>query len=387
VSARTLLFVDASPAPGGATRVLLQILSLLDPTRVTAIVACRTGSGVDEAVRAAGHEVAPLALPTLTFAGGPAAWTRMVGEGTRATGALLAILRERRPVLVHGSGLASTLVASVPAALARVPLAWHVHDVPPEDARQVPFVRAAAASARAIVCPSRYARERLAVLGVPPDRCEVVYAGLEVPTEPPPPPPDGPPSLLSVGALTPQKGQHVLLEALPALLARHPGLTLDVVGEPIFDADRTYAESLRTVASGPALEGSVRFLGRRGDVPELLARATVVVHPAAAPETFGLVPLEAMAAGRPVVATRTGGLPEVVEDSVTGTLVEPGDPSGLSAAVDRLLSDAALRGRMGREGWRVAREHFGLEAMRAGLEQSLAPVAGGPFTRAPRAPP
>jgi len=385
VSARTLLFVDASPAPGGATRVLLQILALLAPDRATAIVACRAGSGVEEAVRAAGHEVAPLALPTLTFAGGPAAWARMVGEGTSATRALLAILRERRPALVHGSGLASTLVASVPAALARVPLAWHVHDVPPEEARQVPFVRAAAAAARAIVCPSRYARERLAGLGVPADRCEVVYAGVGVPPEPPPPPPAGPPSLLSVGALTPQKGQHVLLEALPALLARHPGLTLDVVGEPIFDADRTYAESLRAAAGGPVLDGHVRFLGRRGDVPELLARATVVVHPAAAPETFGLVPLEAMAAGRPVVATRTGGLPEVVEDGVTGMLVEPGDPSGLAAAIDRLLSDEGLRGRMGREGWRVARERFGLEAMRAGLERALAPAAGGPLTRDPAA--
>ena len=155
MSPRTVLFVDASPVPGGATRVLLQILALLDPGRATAIVACRAGSGVDEAVRAAGHQVAPLALPTLTFAGGPAAWARMVGEGTSATRALVGILRERRPALVHGSGLASTLVASVPAALARVPLAWHVHDVPPDEARQVPFVRAAAAAARAIVCPSR----------------------------------------------------------------------------------------------------------------------------------------------------------------------------------------------------------------------------------------
>jgi glycosyltransferase involved in cell wall biosynthesis len=102
----------------------------------------------------------------------------------------------------------------------------------------------------------------------------------------------------------------------------------------------------------------VHFLGHRDDVPEILAALDVLVHVPSAPEPFGRVVAEAMAVGKPVVAARAGGLPEIVEHEVTGLLVPPGDPSACAAAVLRLLADPALRARLGTAGRRRAEERF-----------------------------
>ena len=378
---RTLLFVDASPEPGGATRVLLQILEMLDPAKATPLVACRAGSAVEEAVRSRGHEAVPLRMPTLTFAGGAAEWARMSIHSAEAVRDLSRILRQRRPALVHGSGLASTLIAGVPSALSRVPLVWHAHDMLDQRARHVPIIRAAGALSHSIVCVSRHSRDRLLRFGLSADKCRIVWNGVRVGPLPAGRPAGEAPSLLAVGALTPQKGQHVLVEALASLMPRYPGLRLDIVGQVLFDRDRAYEARLHAQVERLGLTGRVRFLGHRNDVPGLLRLATVVVHPATAEETFGLVPLEAMAAGRPVVASRIGGLSEVVEDGVTGRLVEPGRSDILARVLDELLGDPELRDRFGVAGHRTAAERFGLEGARLGLDEVFSSILGENVTR------
>jgi glycosyltransferase involved in cell wall biosynthesis len=106
----------------------------------------------------------------------------------------------------------------------------------------------------------------------------------------------------------------------------------------------------------------VAFLGARTDVPEILAALDVLVHCPTAPEPLGRVLAEAMVVGRPIVAARCGGIPEVVEDGVTGLLVEPGDVAGFASAVIRLLEDPALRERLGKAGQRHAEGRFGVAA-------------------------
>ena len=147
--------------------------------------------------------------------------------------------------------------------------------------------------------------------------------------------PDGP-LVLFVGKLSPGKGFPVLREAARLVAATHPGVCFAAAG----------AGDARADAGTPAL----RLLGSRSheDVRALYEMADVVVHPAVWPEPFSRVPLEAAAAGRPVVGTRVGGTPEAVEDGVTGLLVEPRDPAGLARAVERLVTDGALREQLGR---------------------------------------
>ncbi|MBI3003324.1 MAG: glycosyltransferase family 4 protein, partial [candidate division NC10 bacterium] len=105
----------------------------------------------------------------------------------------------------------------------------------------------------------------------------------------------------------------------------------------------------------------VRFLGWREDIPRILAALSVFVLPSAN-EGMGMVLVEAMAMGVPVVATRVGGIPSVVPDGECGLLVEPGDVAGLAGAVAKLLADPALAARMGAAGRRRAAA-YGVESM------------------------
>jgi glycosyltransferase involved in cell wall biosynthesis len=120
----------------------------------------------------------------------------------------------------------------------------------------------------------------------------------------------------------------------------------------------------------------VRFAGWQADLDAFYRRASLLVVPSLWPEPFGIVGLEAMARALPVVAYRSGGIPEWLEDRVTGLLVEPGDVDALAAAIDRLLGDPALARAMGRAGQERQRRLFAAGPHLARLEQIYTRVAG-----------
>ena len=158
--------------------------------------------------------------------------------------------------------------------------------------------------------------------------------------------PDGAPLLLAIGTFGRCKGQDVAIDALARMARRSdrrgaPHLVL--VGE---GPDRS---ALEAQATRLGIAGRVRFAGlrERDDVADLLHAADLFVH-AARWEGFGRVVAEAMAAGRPVVATRVGGLPEIVADGATGILIEPEQPDALAHAADELLADRPRAQRIGR---------------------------------------
>jgi len=164
------------------------------------------------------------------------------------------------------------------------------------------------------------------------------------------PPPSERRRLLFVGRLEYRKGTDVLLEALPDLLARHPDWQCDLVGDDC-GVDGTGArmkdEFRRRHANAPWID-RVCFHGAVSD--EALAgfyrTCDVFVAPSLF-ESFGLIYPEAMQYGKPVVGCRSAGIPELVTDGVDGVLVEPGSVSSLAEALDRLMSDEALRQRLG----------------------------------------
>ena len=173
--------------------------------------------------------------------------------------------------------------------------------------------------------------------------------------------------MLFVGRLTPHKGVDRLIRALP-----RDG-TLTVAGSAGHDPappERDYPELLRRLAHGR----SVRFVGAVPDeeLATLYRHAAVLALPSvhltcygrtiAVSELLGLVALEAMASGTPVVCSRIGGLPEIVEDGVTGFLVEPGNVAELRERLAEILSDRALASRLGRNAREHVRDRFTWDA-------------------------
>jgi len=215
-----------------------------------------------------------------------------------------------------------------------------------------------------LVCVSKALQaQAMGVLGLPPERCPVVYNGLD------PERALAPRQVLPflkegrwvgvVGSFLPIKGQRFLLEAAPRILERFPEVRFLFAGQ---GPERAALEE-----QARSLGDRVRFLGLQSDPMDALAGLEVAVVPSVM-ETFSLVSLEAMALERPLVATRVGGIPEVVEDGVSGTLVPPEDPVALARAICAYLEDPALAERHGRQGRERALRLFSLEGMAENLE-------------------
>ncbi|MBK7642035.1 MAG: glycosyltransferase family 4 protein [Planctomycetes bacterium] len=168
-----------------------------------------------------------------------------------------------------------------------------------------------------------------------------------------------------VARFAPQKAHHVLLRALALAREREPRLALLLVGDDPFGEGRVRAEAL---AAELRLGPRCVFAGIRRDVPALLAASEGFVM-SSLWEGLGLVFLEAMATGLPVVASGVSAVPEVVLDGETGLLVPPSDPEALSRALCELARDPERRARMGAAGVRRVRAAFGLERM---VEETLA---------------
>ncbi len=159
-----------------------------------------------------------------------------------------------------------------------------------------------------------------------------------------------------VAQLIPRKGHRYLLDVLPGLLGRFPALQVLFFGRGPLEAE------LRARAAAPELAGRVQLAGFRDDIERILPCLDLVVHPAEI-EGLGVALLQAAAAGVPVVATRAGGIPEVVRDGENGLLFDVGDRTALATAVARLLGDEALRRQMGAQGRALVRGEFSVDAM------------------------
>lgn len=275
------------------------------------------------------------------------------------------LMRSLRPDLVHCH---DTIVLAPAAFASRCVRVFSIHGIKSAEASfRTGWERASASfeavAARpvlrrfdAFVANSEYSARRLppdALVFPVPNAVSRRYFGVERD-----PSPDG--RLVFVGALTPLKCPMDLVRAHHALVHDHPRLVTHFCG-PIEDA--AYARALRSATDGDlsvVWEGVVP----PERVADLLRTATALVLPSMQ-ENVPMVVAEAMAAGVPVVATRVGGVPEMLDDGRSGLLFEPGDPGALRGRLAELLGDREGAARIAAEARRVARERYSPEAVAA----------------------
>jgi glycosyltransferase involved in cell wall biosynthesis len=272
-------------------------------------------------------------------------------------------LREHEPDLVHTVSLKASIYGVVAARLARLPVIWHLNDRLAADYLPRPAVGPMRLLARtlpsALVAPSA---ATLATVGRP------FRPGLRRAVLPPPVPIPARPSAVRdrvervgiVGRITPWKGQHVFLEAF-ARAFPGPGVRAAVIGSATFGED-AYERGLRAKVRALGIEDRVDFTGFADDVGAELGRLDLLVHASVLPEPFGLVVIEGMAAGVPVLAADAGGPAEHIEDGREGLLFPPGDVGALARVMERAAGDHELRVRLSVAGRRKARE-FAPEAV------------------------
>jgi sugar transferase (PEP-CTERM/EpsH1 system associated) len=285
------------------------------------------------------------------------------------------VLRQRRPAVVHTRNLGTVDMQWV-AALAAVPHrvhgehGWELSDPHGLSPRSLRIRRACRPVIHRYVPMSQDIARWLELhVGVAPARIRQLYSGVDVEEFKP----SGlPPALVTdagggvgssrnltlgtIGRLDPVKNQASLLEAFARLGQRHADLRLVIVGDgPLRGHLQSRAESL-------GIARQVTFTGARSDTPELLRSFDVFVLPSVN-EGISNTILEAMATGLPVVASRVGGNPELVEDGRCGRLYDPAAPEALQRALVPYLTDAALRERHGRAARERVVQNFSLDSL------------------------
>ncbi len=159
-----------------------------------------------------------------------------------------------------------------------------------------------------------------------------------------------------VGRLQEWKGQDVFLRAAARVAKAHPSATFVIVGGAVLGWEGDYPQRLKTLAGDLGIADRVYFAGHQDDVYPWFDALDVVVH-ASYGEPFGLVLVEAMALGKPLIATAAGGPLEIIEEGISGLLVPPGDDEAMAAAMTKVLDDATFRDTLG-TGARERADHF-----------------------------
>jgi glycosyltransferase involved in cell wall biosynthesis len=346
-----LVFLLQDLTFGGTQRQTLELARRLNPARFQ----------VEIWVLAAGEHLTPLAgrvgIPVIRLGRhqqvGPAALARL---GRRLINQKLDVLM---PLTV-----VPNIWGRMLGRLARVPLI--IGNCRGGGAPRQQFERRLWPLAHHILCNSQAIQRVLTdSCGVPSARLTTILNGVDTDYfQPPAAPSAGPSRVLCVARLVPEKDHDTLLAAFHLTAQEHPEAELWLVG------DGPRLPALRELAQRLSISDRVKFIPPREDLRLLLHQASLLVL-SSQTEALPNVVLEAMAAGLPVVATRVGGVPELVELNRTGWLVNPGDAPALAAALSQALADPDARQAMGRAGRERAVKHFSLETMARKYESLL----------------
>ncbi len=247
------------------------------------------------------------------------------------------------------------------AAVKRVIHTRHHGEDPAVTRRQALLIRFVTTLTDHLVCVSRDGARLAACRGIRPPRLCALWNGIDTTRfQAGRTCRDGP--VITVARINPVKDIETLIRAMALAAACSPAIRLEVAG------DGPSMPGVQKLIGELGLTERVRLLGEVHDVPKVLGRAGLFVLPSLT-EGISLTILEAMASGLPVVATRVGGNPEVVEEGKTGLLVPPGDPQALAGAMLRLWNDPALRLQFGQAGRLRVEEHFDIRGTVAKYEK------------------
>lgn len=346
-------------ADTGSPRALLSLIEALDRRRFRPIFLAHGEGPLTVEMRRRHVELIQAPAAAISFRRPLQAW--------RAVRRQMRLLRRNRIDLLHVNEFGWNLDVVAAAGLCRIPVLLHVHN--PIDVERGNLHRVVASR---VVFVSEAQRADARHLERLRGRTVVLYnmvdldrlrAGRSI--RPSLGLPEGELVVGTVAQISHRKGSDVFVEAARRVAAARSGVRFLVVGRAA-DQEGEFAEAIRACADESALRGRISFVGARDDVPDLLASMDLFFLPTRA-EPFGIAVIEAMAAGVPVVATRVGGIPEIITSPELGTLVPADDAEASADAVLALLSDDARRKSLGERGRAALSGRFDPRAYAAAL--------------------
>jgi glycosyltransferase involved in cell wall biosynthesis len=361
-----ILYVHGIEAIGGAERDLIALLKTLDRQKWEPHVVC-PGTGPFR------YQLHVIAVPTHALSLPPWRNPLALFQRRSAIRRLGALADQLNPAMIHVNDIwwvPHTVRAVASRTSNPVRIVAHVRqEIEPAKVRRYELDRV-----DAVIAISRQIEQSLIAGGVSAKKVRTLYSGIDLSERQRTYDnqairrmiglPNGAVLLGTVANLFPRKGYEVMLRALPAIVRAVPTVHYVIVGSD----DHDYADRLKRLAQELKIAERVHIVGFQDPVQPFLASLDLYVHPALM-EGFGIAVVEAMAMGKAVVATTTGGLPEVVAQGETGLLVPPGDVESLATTVVSLLQDDFRREQMGRCGRARAQERFSLDASVMHMEE------------------
>ena len=372
-----VLFFDHTAELGGGEIALADLIRHLDRARVEPIVVLGSKGPLEERIRdfatvhvmpidsaVVGARKDALGLATIFQLAAARAAIRYVFRLRR-------LLKEQDTEVLHTNSLKAFVLGAIAGRLQGVKVIWHVRDRIADDylPHRVGGVMRHLAKIlpHFVIANSRATLETVQLKDKPP--AMVIGSGVDLskflPSGAAATSPDEPNTARSkivglVGRICPWKGQHIFIEAAALVHARYPKVRFQIIGAALF-REHDYDLELRRTVEEQRLERVVEFTGFQSDVARAISGLDILVHASTVGEPFGQVIVQGMACELPVIATNGGGVPEIVQDGVTGLLVPMGDAPAMADAICRLLEDGSSARNMGVLGRKRAVEHFTIE--------------------------
>lgn len=372
LSKTRILYINHTGHVSGAERVLLDTLKAAKRGRFEPIVMCPADGDLAEEIFAERVEWLPLPSIRVRFALRPDQMIRALSPMYKAVVGVRKQIRAIIPDLIHANSVRAGIVATLAAAGTGTPVIWHVHDTLPRHPVSVLIRMFAYAFRRTrLIAVSRATARRFCGRFPIEGKVRVIHNGVDLARFAPDASggrafreelglSDGDFLVCAVGQICERKGLLELLDALRRIRMRVPHVHLAIVGKVVFRHEESYLRRLRDSVKSWGLEDRVHFCGERTDVPSVLKGSDLLVLNSR-DEPFGLVLVEAMACGTPVLAARVGGIPEIISDAENGWLVEPGNPEALASRLLQLSSITDELRRVADHAQRVSCREFSLE--------------------------
>lgn len=372
-----VLFFDHTAELGGGEIALADLIRHLDRGRVESIVVLGSPGPLEERIKEfATVRVMPIDS-AVVGARKDALGLATVFQLAAARAAIRYVFRLRRLLneldieVLHTNSLKAFVLGGIAGRLQGVKVIWHVRDRIADDylPHRVVWVmrRLAKILPHFVIANSRATLETVQLKGKP--RATVIGSGVDLskfsPSRASAMSPDEPSRARSkivglVGRICPWKGQHIFIEAAALVHVRWPDVRFQIIGAALF-REHDYDLELRRTVEEQRLERVVEFTGFQSDVASAISGLDILVHASTVGEPFGQVIVQGMACELPVIATNGGGVPEIVQDGVTGLLVPMGNAPAMADAICRLLEDTSSARNMGVQGRKRAVEHFTIE--------------------------
>ena len=367
-----ILFVDHASALGGAEKSLLLLMQQLDRQQWQPHLACVDGD-LARAATAVNIPVHPIILPRLRKS------IRFPADVWQGAATIAHIAQQTGAAFLHANTVRAALYTAVAARRARLPFIWHMRDFwlsenKPQQLWLDQWAKQTLCHTASIVIANSHA---VATHLPCPNKVRVVHNGIDLTQFEETAvsstfrqqfniPPDAP-LVGTVGRLRPWKGQDRFIRVAAQIAKTNPSVHFVIVGGTPFQVQDSYEKQLHQLAAKHNLSNQITFTGQLQDVGSALAELDIFVH-AGDPEPFGLVNVEAMAMGKPVVAFAHGALPEIIVHEETGLLIQSENEAEMATAVTQLLNQPAKQKEMGRNGRLHAASHFNIRRVAREVE-------------------